>query len=622
MAHDIPSISDLEAIQLLNKHYAEVITSKEDGVASGLDITQTTNPITGVTRRTLYKILDDMDDTFLERLLKMAFTRVGSFTTGATLTDMRQVLEYNGHEYGWAGTFPKVVAAGSTPATSGGIGTGAWVDRTDETLRSEISAIDGAGLIGAMSYAQLRAYSGAQTTVNVWGISNAFDGAAGTFKVDVSDTTSADNGGTILVDVMGRRWKRIYSEEVNVLWFGADRNGIVDSTTSFNNCASFVSTVKKKSMYAPSGEYKLSATLLFDFPEIEFYGDGRYLTRLKFSNPGIAVRFSAAHPNHGSYTFGGKIRDMWISGNANTTSLLYVQPNHFHATNINLSEASPTDGVGLHILGIVLGCFEKVYCSTNAMIMTSRPNVGILVDRDPITLGRATANSFMHCVIEGMSGDGVQLANSDQSMFIGGTSENNSGNGVTIIEGSRMNTFISTAFEHSSPTTFADVFDGGFSNRFINCYSSKRIYIDTSAQFTKIEGGFHQNIAVNGDFATVQDLKYSFFAAGGSVSIKKDTSYRNLFNANTSALTFPMKAADTVPVGASPFTYTNGEGVDLDVVVFGGTVLGIVYFQGGVNPVANIGLGGTIRLAPGDAIRITHTGAPTLTRLYRGVNFS
>ena len=74
MAYDIPSISDLEAIQLLNKHYAEVITSKKDGIASGADITQTTNPITGVTRRTLYKILDDMDDTFLERLLKMAFT--------------------------------------------------------------------------------------------------------------------------------------------------------------------------------------------------------------------------------------------------------------------------------------------------------------------------------------------------------------------------------------------------------------------------------------------------------------------------------------------------------------------------------------------------------------------
>ena len=116
MSYDIPSISELEAIQLLNKHYAEVITSKKDGVSSAADITQTTNPITGVVRRTLYKILDDMDDTFLERLLKMAFTPVGTFTSGATLTDARQTLLWevsqggDGHYYSWSVSFPKVVS--------------------------------------------------------------------------------------------------------------------------------------------------------------------------------------------------------------------------------------------------------------------------------------------------------------------------------------------------------------------------------------------------------------------------------------------------------------------------------------------------------------------------------
>lgn len=141
MAYDIPSISDLEAIQLLNKHYAEVVTSKKDGIASGLDITQTTNPITGVTRRTLYKILDDMDDMFLERLLKMSFTPVGTFTAGATLTDARQTLLWevseggDGRYYSWSGsfgTFGKTVAAGSTPSEP------EWVDRTDDSLRDEI----------------------------------------------------------------------------------------------------------------------------------------------------------------------------------------------------------------------------------------------------------------------------------------------------------------------------------------------------------------------------------------------------------------------------------------------------------------------------------------------------
>ena len=94
------------------------------------------------------------ESDFDGRLAGMAFTRVGSFTTGATLTDMRQVLVWeasqggDGHDYGWAGAFPKVVAAGATPATSGGIGAGAWVDRTDVVLRSELAGSAGTLVIG------------------------------------------------------------------------------------------------------------------------------------------------------------------------------------------------------------------------------------------------------------------------------------------------------------------------------------------------------------------------------------------------------------------------------------------------------------------------------------------
>lgn len=82
-------------------------------------------------------------DTFEGALSKLSFYRVGTFAAGYTLTNMRQTLEYNGHEYSWAGTFPKVVAAGATPATSGGVGAGAWVDRTEDTLRSDLAGNTG-----------------------------------------------------------------------------------------------------------------------------------------------------------------------------------------------------------------------------------------------------------------------------------------------------------------------------------------------------------------------------------------------------------------------------------------------------------------------------------------------
>lgn len=64
----------------------------------------------------------------------------GSFEEGGTLASATDVLWYqvDGKYYSWFNGSAKTVVAGSTPATSGGIGAGEWVDRTDVTLRSEL----------------------------------------------------------------------------------------------------------------------------------------------------------------------------------------------------------------------------------------------------------------------------------------------------------------------------------------------------------------------------------------------------------------------------------------------------------------------------------------------------
>ena len=102
------------------------------------------------TAKTWNDRLGNTRDTFDGALSKLSFYRVGTFAAGYTLTNMRQTLEYGGHEYSWAGAFPKVVASGSTPATSGGIGAGAWVDRTQETLRAELLNSDIDSIIGGI----------------------------------------------------------------------------------------------------------------------------------------------------------------------------------------------------------------------------------------------------------------------------------------------------------------------------------------------------------------------------------------------------------------------------------------------------------------------------------------
>jgi hypothetical protein len=103
--------------------------------------------------------VNSLSQTFVDRLgvtrdtlegiyQKSAYYRAGTFDAGYTLTNNRQTLAYGNVEYSWSGAFPKVVPAGSSPKTTGGVGAGAWVDRTQETLRSDLASEGGSGLVG------------------------------------------------------------------------------------------------------------------------------------------------------------------------------------------------------------------------------------------------------------------------------------------------------------------------------------------------------------------------------------------------------------------------------------------------------------------------------------------
>lgn len=155
-------------------------------------------------------------DSFEGRLAKGSFYRVGTFAEGYTLTNMRQTLEYSGHEYSWAGTFPKVVAAGSTPATSGGISATAWVDRTDETLRGELSTVDST------------------------------------------------------VEIAGKKAKNIARISYSLYDAGAVGDGIADDTTAILNAIAFVKANQEYRLIQNGGAFKYSTTLPFNDCESVF----------------------------------------------------------------------------------------------------------------------------------------------------------------------------------------------------------------------------------------------------------------------------------------------------------------------------------------------------------------
>lgn len=76
-----------------------------------------------------------------EAIRNYGYITMDSFEDGATLTLPNQVLrwENNGEYYRWDGDFPKAVAAGSTPESTGGVGLGAWVGVGDASLRSDLT---------------------------------------------------------------------------------------------------------------------------------------------------------------------------------------------------------------------------------------------------------------------------------------------------------------------------------------------------------------------------------------------------------------------------------------------------------------------------------------------------
>lgn len=72
------------------------------------------------------------------------YALIDSFQAGASITTRFEALHWqlpdgNGEYYRWDGSLPKTVPSGSTPYSTGGVGTGAWVSVGDASLRSDLT---------------------------------------------------------------------------------------------------------------------------------------------------------------------------------------------------------------------------------------------------------------------------------------------------------------------------------------------------------------------------------------------------------------------------------------------------------------------------------------------------
>ncbi|MGN7913171.1 hypothetical protein [Enterobacter sp. 22466] len=95
-----------------------------------------------------------------QAIAQYGWVPVGTFQAGATLTSPNQILkdETDGEYYRWDGSFlpsGKVVPAGSTPSSTGGIDEGAWISVGDSALRTMLASSAGASMIGLQPQGKL-----------------------------------------------------------------------------------------------------------------------------------------------------------------------------------------------------------------------------------------------------------------------------------------------------------------------------------------------------------------------------------------------------------------------------------------------------------------------------------
>jgi hypothetical protein len=124
-------------------------------------------------------------------------------------------------------------------------------------LRNDLAAVAGASIVGGgarvvASVAALRALLKISVGQHafVTGYYASGDGGGGSYWRDASDTTSLDNGGTLIVAADGGRWKLTFTHGVSVRQFGAIGDGATLDTVAVQAALNASARV-----YVPQGVY-------------------------------------------------------------------------------------------------------------------------------------------------------------------------------------------------------------------------------------------------------------------------------------------------------------------------------------------------------------------------------
>lgn len=197
-------------------------------------------------------------------------------------------------------------------------------------------------------------------------------GGVGTYSVGISQTVAAtaiscDNGGTYVVDKLGRRWKRAASGSLLLDWFSLDPT---DETAAWNRASLAAFNLGVRSVLVSPGTHNIAGTVVLK-PNVTFQGPESNIPNA-FADYPVKVVHTATGANTdvfvtdtvavGAMQSSGCIRNMSVAASNGVTRYGLYMRNFMGALPRNLAFGGGFAGAMIAFTGALFIKFSNIRC--------------------------------------------------------------------------------------------------------------------------------------------------------------------------------------------------------------------------------------------------------------------
>ena len=508
--------------------------------------------------------------------------------------------------------------------------TGTWatdqlllVDVGDAALRQELSTTQGGAIIKGVSQvvgsiSGLRALL--KTSYSLYAFATGYyaqgDGGGGEYWLDIADTTTADNGGTVIVATDGGRWKLSQQSPVSIRQFGAIA-GVFDAPTQTINNNAFqaardwvASGAEQNQLVFPAGVYGYNVSPNWAIQDAEISSSGE--VRLRYFGTGNAVIIDHG-PTINTFLYNVTMGTFIIEAPSTAQHGVYIRSIHHGKLRFKV-EGAGTNYAGIKVDFAVCTDFSNSSCSpneNNGWYLSAMPKYGLwLAKRN--TGEQVSYSYFGNTIWEGLAasgGAGILLEGTLGNVFYGGTSEGCDHGIITTTEAIN-NKFWGIDLEANATH---DILEQGQGQEYHGVDSATLVTVGATALFPKFFGGNYETveIATGARWPLFQGLNVNRFATGigGFTNGEPTSMFRDCIDLQFQVIV-PLSQG-SITVGASPYSYTNLTGNKQVVSITGGTISAVSITRNAINNGLDAGTK-QVLLSPGDSVVVTYSVLPSM----------